>query len=110
GQRAWHAPAGDGLIGPAEPGAGDGSQPVESEERRLPAQQVGSGWQDDVLVEQPADREDGEDAQDRPSSSTPDRLEDVPLEPSVDPHVVPAPEVEDRVSQDGVAEGIGDAV
>jgi hypothetical protein len=97
-------------IAPAEPGPGDRSQAVQPEERELPADEFRDGHHEQVFVEESADREDGQDAQDRPSSSPPDRLEDVPLEPSMDPDVIPAPEIEHRAGEDRVAEAIGNAV
>jgi hypothetical protein len=60
-------------------------------------------------VEQPADREDRQDAQDRPPSSPADRIKDMTFQPSMDPDVVPAPEVEHRTGEDGITKGVGAA-
>ena len=116
--RAW--PRWPGLAGrdsrkphdrrvPARPRR---SRPVRAELKNASCQPSSSGviGHEQVFVQQPAEAEDGEDAQDRHSPCRPIGSKMCSLEPAVDPDVVPAPEVEDRASQDGIAKSVEDAV
>lgn len=108
GQGARCAVAGDARECASEPDRGDRPQPVDEEEAKLPAQHPAIDGQEEVFVKQPAGSEDGQDGDNGLSPPPCDRLEDMLLEPAMDPHVVPAPEVEHRMGQDGIAEAVNE--
>src|SRR5262249_46980836 len=92
---ARRAPAGDACQSASGTLTGDGTHTVYREKGELPAEHFAIDENEEIFVKQSTGDKDGQNAKDGFSATTTDRLKDTPLEPSVNPYVISAPEVED---------------
>jgi hypothetical protein len=109
GQRARNAAPGNLLDSSPDQGGENRAYAVDQKVPELPAQQPEIDGQEQVFVEQSAGAEDRQNPENGLSPTPADWLEDVALEPAVNPYVVPAPEIEYRMRQYRIAESIAQA-